>query len=141
MSPSTASQNKAVVRRLYDEFVNEGDTEAFYEIVAEDVVEHEEAPGLSPDREGVRQFFDMMRQAFPDLRFVVEDMIAEEDRVASRIRMQGTHRGAFMGTEATNSRVDVKVIDFFRLADGKVKEHWGVSDMLSMMQQIDAGPG
>lgn len=132
----TTSQNKAAIRRLYEEFVNNGNMETFNELVAEDVTEHEEFPGLSPDREGVKQFFAMMRQAFPDLRFVVEEMLAEGDKVVCRFRMQGTHRGEFLGVAPTGNRVDVAAIDVFRLADGQVKEHWGVTDSLSMMQQL-----
>lgn len=132
----TTSQNKAAIRRLYEEFVNNGNMETFNELVAEDVTEHEEFPGLSPDREGVKQFFAMMRQAFPDLRFVVEEMLAEGDKVVCRFRMQGTHRGEFLGVAPRGNRVDVAAIDVFRLADGQVKEHWGVTDSLSMMQQL-----
>jgi steroid delta-isomerase-like uncharacterized protein len=136
----STSQNKAVVRRLYEEFVNKGNLDAFDEHVADDIIEHEELPGLSPGREGVKQFFALMRQAFPDLRFVVEELIAEDDKVVARFRMQGTHRGEFMGAAPTGNRLEVPAIDVFRLVDGKIKEHWGVTDTLSMMQQLGAVP-
>ena len=136
----STSQNKAIVRRLYEEFVNKGDMEAFEDLVADDFVEHEEFPGMTPDREGVKQTFTHMRQAFPDFRFEVEEMIAEDDKVVCRFRVHGTHRAEFMGIEPSGNRVDVPAIDIFRLEDGKIAEHWGVSDSLSMMQQLGAVP-
>jgi steroid delta-isomerase-like uncharacterized protein len=134
------SENESVIRRLYEEFVNEGNEDAFYEIVAEDMKEHEEFPGLTPNREGVKEFFGLMRQAFPDLQFTVEDMLVDGEKVACRFRMKGTHRGEFMGAPPSNSRVEVEGIDIFRVANGQVKEHWGAMDSLNLMQQLEAIP-
>jgi steroid delta-isomerase-like uncharacterized protein len=134
------SENESVIRRLYEEFVNEGNEDAFYEIVAEDMKEHEEFPGLTPNREGVKEFFGLMRQAFPDLQFTVEDMLVDGEKVACRFRMKGTHRGEFMGAPPSNSRVEVEGIDIFRVANGQVKEHWGAMDSLNLMQQLGAIP-
>lgn len=137
---SANPENEKVIRRLYEEFVNGGDEDAFYELVAEDVKEHEEFPGLTPNREGVRQFFALMRRAFPDLRFVVEDILVDGEKAAVRFRMNGTHRGEFMGVEPSGNRVEVDGIDVFRLADGQIKEHWGAMDSLRLMQQLGAVP-
>ena len=137
---STRSDNETVIRRLYEEFVNEGNEETFYELVAEDMTEHEEFPGLTPNREGVQEFFRLMRQAFPDLRFIVEDMLIDGEKVACRFRMKGTHRGEFMGAPPSNSRVEVEGVDIFRVANGQIKEHWGAMDSLKLMQQLGAIP-
>jgi predicted ester cyclase len=79
--------------------------------------------------------------AFPDLRMVPEDVIASGDKVVARVRVTGTHNGAFMGMSPTGRRVEVQLIDIIRFgADGRAREHWGVSDQLAMMQQLGAIP-
>ena len=88
--------NKALARRFY-ESINAGRLEIIDEVVAENFVEHENFPGLEPNREGLRQMFGMMRKAFPDFRMTIEDMVAEGDRVFIRALMAGTHKGEFLG--------------------------------------------
>ena len=129
--------NKAAVRRFYGE-MNKGNLVIIDEAVADDFVEHEEFPGLAPTKEGVRQMFQMMRTAFPDLEMVPEDMVAEGDKVFVRGRMRGTQRGEFMGIPATGRQFDVPMGDFLRFANGKVIEHWGATDTGMMMQQLGA---
>ena len=82
----------------------------------------------------------MFRGAFPDLEFVAEDMIAEGDKVAARITVRGTHKGPFLDIAPTGKQVSVNAIDIFRFANGKIVEHWGVMDQMSMMQQLGAIP-
>ena len=128
------------VRRFYD-LINAGEIEAFGALLADDFVEHEEAPGLAPTREGVMDFFRMNRAAFPDMRMDVEEVISSGDKVVVRARVTGTHQGEFMGMPATGKRVDVKLIDIMRFGDdGLAHEHWGVMDALAMMQQLGAVP-
>jgi steroid delta-isomerase-like uncharacterized protein len=130
----------ATMRRLYDS-INAGDIDGFGAQLADDFVEHEELPGLAPTKEGVTAFFRMYLAAFPDLRMVVEDMIASGDKAVARVRATGTHQGPFMGMPATGRRIDVQLIDIMRFgADGRVREHWGVLDQLTMMQQLGALP-
>jgi len=130
----------ASIRRLYD-LINAGDIDGFGDLLAADFVEHEETPGLAPTREGVMDFMRMNRAAFPDMRMVVEDVMAAGDKVVARVRITGTHQGAFMGMPATGKSVDVQLIDIIRFADdGLAHEHWGVMDALAMMQQLGAVP-
>lgn len=134
--------NKDAVRRFYEEVVNQGKIELIDELVSPDVVEHEEFPGLGGDRESVKQFFKMFRNAFPDVRFTVEDLIEEGDKVVSRATMRGTHKGEFMDIAATGKSVEVALIDILRIdSDGKVAEHWGLTDTAAMMQQLGVMPG
>ena len=137
---SVEDDNKALVQRIYDEVFSAGKIEVIDELVAPDVIEHEEMPGLSPDREGVKQFVRMLREAFPDLRFAPQDVIAAGDRVVARIRITGTHRGEFAGIAATNHSVDVEAIDIMRVQGGKLVEHWGITDQFRMMQQLGVIP-
>ena len=136
----TPEENKAACKRFYSEAVNQGDFELFDELVSEDFVEHEVFPGLGTDRDSVREFFKMMRTAFPDLKFDVEFMLAEGDRVAAYLTMSGTHKGEFMGMPATGKRFEVACVDIIRMKDGKAVEHWGATDSMKMMQQLGAMP-
>jgi len=134
------SEHKQLVQRFYEEVVNAGDIDKIDELVAEDFVEHEEFPGISSDREGVKEFFRLLRGAFPDVHFTAEDVIADGELVASRFTMTGTHDGEYMGVPATNKQVKVSGIDVLRVRDGKCVEHWGQFDAMGLMQQLGALP-
>ena len=130
----------ATARRLYD-LVNAGDIAGFGEHLADDFVEHEVTPGLAPTKAGVQDFFQMQLAAFPDLHFAVEDVFASGEKAVARVRYTGTHKGAFMGMPATGKSVDVQLIDMFGFGDdGRVREHWGVIDLMAMMQQLGVVP-
>jgi len=131
----------AAMRRLY-ELINAGDIDGFGDQLADGFVEHDGAPGMEPTKEGVKQLFRMYRASFPDLRMDVEEVLPSGDKVVGRIRATGTHTGeAFMGLPASGKSVDVQLIDITRFDDdGLAREHWGVFDTLSMMQQLGAIP-
>ncbi len=134
----------ATMRRAY-ELISAGDVDAFGDLLADDFVEHEELPGLEPTRDGVTTFFRMYVAAFPDLRMDPQDVLECGDKVVARVRATGTHQGEFMGMPATGKAVDVQLIDIIRFGDdGLAREHWGVLDAMTMMQQLGAipeGPG
>jgi steroid delta-isomerase-like uncharacterized protein len=132
--------NLAAMNRIYDEVVNQGKLEVFDELVSPDMVEHEKLPGFEPNREGVKQWFQMMHTAFPDLQFQVDDIFAAGDKVVARITMNGTQQGEFMGIKPTGKTIAVKAIDIVRFDNGKLVEHWGVTDAMSMMQQLGLIP-
>jgi steroid delta-isomerase-like uncharacterized protein len=129
------------MRRCY-ELINAGDIDGFGEFLAEDFVEHEQAPGLAPTKAGVLEFFRMYRSAFPDLRFEPQDYIANEDKVVVRVRATGTNTGGdFLGMPATGKSIEIQLIDIVRFGDdGLGREHWGVADVMTMMQQLGAVP-
>ncbi len=132
--------HEATARRFY-ELVNSGDLDAFGEALADDFIEHEETPGLAPTKEGVLEFFRMYRAAFPDMRMEPEDVLVSGDKVTVRARVTGTHQGEMMGMPATGKHVDVQLIDIMRFGDdGLAHEHWGVFDMMAMMQQLGVVP-
>jgi steroid delta-isomerase-like uncharacterized protein len=116
-----------------------GDLEGFSAMLADDFVEHEETPGLAPTKDGVVEFFRMYRAAFPDLRMEPQDVLTDADKVVARVRATGTHQGEFMGMPASGKSVDVQLIDIIRFdGDGLASEHWGVVDLVTMMQQLGA---
>ena len=131
----------AAAMRTFYEFVNAGDVEGFAALLSDDLVEHEETPGFPPTKDGVKQFFVAFRAAFPDLRMDVEDVIASGDKAVARVRMTGTHQGEFMGIPATGRSIDVQTMDIVRFGDdGTCLEHWGVTDTMTMMQQLGVVP-
>jgi len=133
----------ASIRRLYD-LINAGDIDGFGRMMADDFIEHEALPGFAPTKAGVVGYFRTLVAAFPDMRMVAEDVIASGDKAVARARVTGTHQDTFMGIPATGKRVEVHLIDIIRFGDdGQAREHWGVIDQLTMMQQlgvIPAGP-
>jgi steroid delta-isomerase-like uncharacterized protein len=130
----------ATMERAYA-LINAGDIDGFGDLLADGFVEHEEIPGLEPTKDGVKTFFRMYLAAFPDLRMNVEDVLPSGDKVVARVRATGTHQGEFMGMPATGRSVDVQMIDIIGFgADGLATEHWGVFDMLTMLQQLGAVP-
>jgi steroid delta-isomerase-like uncharacterized protein len=130
----------ATMRRTY-ELISAGDVAGFGELVADGFVEHEGGTGFAPDKEGTLDYFRVLIEAFPDLSMTVEDLIADGDRAVARVRVTGTHRGDFMGIPPTGAAGDIQLIDIMRFdANGQVCEHWGVADMLSLMQQLGVAP-
>ena len=110
-------------------------------LLADDFVDHEELPGLAPTKDGVIAFFRMYTAAFPDLRMDPEDVIASGDKAVARVRATGTHQSEFMGMPPTGRRFDVQLVDIIRFGDdGLAREHWGVLDQMTMMQQLGAIP-
>jgi steroid delta-isomerase-like uncharacterized protein len=135
---STEESNIAKCKQFYAEVVNEGNFALIDDLVAEAFVEHEAFPGLKAGREGLRQFFMMMRTAFPDLKFETEFFVADGDKVVAYIVMSGTHKGEFMGIPASGKKFETRTIDIVRIVDGKAVEHWGVTDTMTMMEQLRA---
>jgi steroid delta-isomerase-like uncharacterized protein len=128
------------LRRFYA-LISAGDIDGFGAMLADDFIEHEVTPGLAPDKEGVLAFFRMQRAAFPDLKMDPQDVLVSGDKVIARARITGTHRGELMGMPPTGKSVDVQLIDIIRYGDdGLAHEHWGVVDLMAMMQQLGAIP-
>jgi steroid delta-isomerase-like uncharacterized protein len=136
----SVEQNKALIRRFVDEIFNQGRIEAIDELVAPDAVDHAALPGMPPGREGIKRRAAMIRSAFPDFQIIVEDQVAEGDRVAGRYTMRGTHQGDLMGIPPTGKPVSIIAMDVIRVRDGRLVEHWGQIDMLGMMQQLGVVP-
>jgi predicted ester cyclase len=82
----------------------------------------------------------MLRQAFPDGGVTIEEVIAEEDKVAVRFTYRGTHQGELMGIAPTGTQVTVSGMDINRIVEGKIAERWAVFDMLGILQQLGVVP-
>ncbi len=136
----SVEQNKAIVRRLVEEVINKGNIDLFDELVAADLVDHALPPGFPPGAQGTKQFFRLLRAAFPDLHYTIEAAIGEGDYVGQRLTAQGTMKGEFMGMPPSGKQAVWSSMDVARLKDGKVVEYWGIEDQLSMLQQLGFVP-
>jgi steroid delta-isomerase-like uncharacterized protein len=138
---TSVEENKAIDLRFVEEVLNQHDLDVLPDLVADDFVEQNPPPGQGPGLEGLRQFLAQLFEAFPDLRWRVEEMVAEGDRVAAWSTWTGTHRGTFFGVPPSGRSVSVEAwtIDHFR--DGKVAESRIIMDVMGLMQQVGAIPG
>jgi len=138
---STTENNKAVIRKFLEEVINQNRMDRADDLVTEDFVELDPLPGQRQGREGLKEVLGMMRAAFPDIHWVVEEMVAEEDKVVTRFTWTGTHRGTFLGVPATGRSVKVKGVVIDQLAGGKMSYSRILMDGLGVMQQLGVVPG
>src|SRR4051812_31221368 len=135
-----AEENKAIMRRYFGVF-EQGNIDLLDELLASAYLNHTPAtPEVPTGPEGIKGVVSMFRGGIPDLRVVVEDMIAEGDKVATRYTLEGTHRGELFGVPPTGQRLSIKSMTVKRVSEGKVRDHWRVSDNLEMMQQLGVVP-
>jgi steroid delta-isomerase-like uncharacterized protein len=134
-------ENKAVVRRFLEEVFSKGNLELVDDLFAPNYVLHDPAvQGEVRGPEGIKQYVDMYRSAYPDTRFTIEDQIAEGDKVVTRWTGRGTHQGELMGIPPTGQEVTVTGIEFDRVSGGKLEETRVNYDALGMMQQLGVIP-
>ena len=130
------SDNKLKFRLLYDEILNKGKLDLFDELCAPNFVKHAIPPAADYGIEGSKQSVIMLRKAFPDIKYTVEDMIEEGDKLVARWTAHGTHKGDFMGIPPTDKRVTFTGIEIIRVVDGKAVEEWEELDRAGLMQQL-----
>ncbi len=136
---TTTEQNKAAVLRFNKEFLEQGNVNAFNELISDDVVNHSAPLGSPSGPESMRYFLqNILRKGFPDMKVEIFDQVAEGDKVTTRKAIHATHLGEFMGIVASNKKVTIHVIDIIRLRDGKCVEHWGVSNLGEIITQISS---
>lgn len=133
----TPAGNKQIVARFNREVIEQGNMQAFLELVASDFVNHTAPSGASQGPEGFAAFFtDTLRPALPDLSVELHDQIAEGDKVVTRKTISGTHQGVFLGVPPTGRRIAIRVTDIVRLKNGQYIEHWGSADLHGAMAQM-----
>ncbi len=132
--------NKAVIQRFLEEVINQNRMEVGDEIVVEDFVELDPLPGQRQGREGLKEVLRMMRDAFPDMHWAIEEMVGEGDKVVTRFTWTGTHKGTFLGVPATGRSVVVKGVVIDRLVAGRMTDSRILMDTMGMMQQLGVIP-
>jgi steroid delta-isomerase-like uncharacterized protein len=138
---ASEDEKKIVYRRFVEEVINGGNVDLVPELFSEQYVDHSAPPRSPGGLEGVKMIPMIFRGAFPDLHFEIEEMVAEGDIVATRVTGSGTNDGPFMGMPPTGRHATWASMGFFRVADGKIAEHWGVPDLLGLLTQLGAIPG
>jgi predicted ester cyclase len=132
-------ENKRLIRRYYEEVLNQGKLGVLDEIARPDHVEHNPLPGQTQGVEGLKQRVGVIKTAF-NPRFTVEHVIAEGDKVAVMWSNRGTHLVEWFGVAPTGRTVEIQGIDIHLIRDGRMAEHWDVVDMLAILFQIGALP-
>jgi steroid delta-isomerase-like uncharacterized protein len=134
----SARDNKALLRRFYDEFYNGKDLESMDKFFASDYVHHPaDLPSRRMDYEEFKTREIQFLNAFPDLKRDIEDQVAEGDRVATRSILMGKQTRALPNLPAKGKTIEVRSIVIYRIADGKIAEGWECYDSLSMMMQLE----
>ena len=128
-------ENKEIIRR-YQEIYNRNDLDALGEVVSENLLTPRIMPGIPTGMEGAKAAHRIMLAGFPDYQTTIDDLFAEGDKVAARITMSGTNTGSFIGSSPTGRRVSFTGIYIARIENGKIVEHWGEEDGISLLQQL-----
>lgn len=136
---STAA-NKAVIAAFLEDVINRGRLERADDLVELDFVELDPLPGQQQGREGLKEVIGGLRISFPDMHWVIDEMIAEENTVVTRFTWTGTQRGAFLGIPATGKSVAVKGVVIDQLASGKMAKSRILMDTMGLMQQLGVIP-
>ena len=131
-----AEENKDLVRRMHVELVEARDASKIEEFFAPAYVSHNMPPGWPDGVEGVRRFMEMFEQALPDLTVTIDVLVAEDDLVAARTTTRGTHRGPLLGIPPTGRPIAVDGTDVVRIRDGRIVEHWGLTNSVRLLQQV-----
>ncbi|MEJ8810748.1 ester cyclase [Variovorax ureilyticus] len=137
---STIEANKQLCREYFRAFLTR-DTAWMERHISPDFVRHD--PGLPFEvrgPEGVAKLHDALMPAFPDMKLPLLDFVGEGEKVLVRLRVQGTHTGAFGDLQPTGRKIDIGVLDLFQFRDGVLVEHWALLDNLGLLKQLGALP-
>jgi predicted ester cyclase len=132
--PMTTDDNKALVQRFFEEVINQRNVAALDQFVPAGGGVNHTVPAGMPQQ--ASQMLGLYLAAFPDAQATVEDLLADGDKVVARVSITGTHQGAFRGIVPTGKPITVMGVHIFRVANGKLVEHWGLMDRHSALQQL-----
>lgn len=133
-------ETKRIARRYVETVWNEGNVAEMDELLTVDQVYHDPMADGEEELDEFKAFIRQYRTAFPDLRYDVDEYVADGDKAAFWGRVTGTHEGPFMGTEPTSNEIDIMGIGVVRVEDGKVAERWANFDLFGMIQQLGIHP-
>ncbi len=136
-----SAQNKAIVRRLFEELWNKGDLSVADQLFSPNYAHHDPStPDFGRGPESERKRATLYRTAFPDLQLTIEDIIAEGETVIARWSCRGTHKGDLSGIAPTGKQFTISGVSIARIAGGKMAESWINWDALGLMQQLGVVP-
>lgn len=131
-----SGRNVAVVREIFERAWNRADFDGLEDVFGESVSFHFRRSERATDVGDLKQLVGTWRQAFPDMCFVMEELVADGDFVVARLTHSGTHQGVWKGLAATGRRFEIDVMFFFRFEAGKLVEIWEVADEYAMWEQL-----
>ena len=140
MEEAMSEQNKHLVKRALNEVFAAGNLGVVNEIFHPEFVYHEAGPRTPPGPEGLKMTVRWLRDAFSDLHYDIQDEIVAGDKVVVRVISSGRHTGEFIGFKPTGKTFEAQQIHIYRIADGKIIEHWSSRDDLSQGIQLGLIP-
>lgn len=135
-----SEQNKALVRRFYDDVMTKKSLKVIDEILAPGFVDRRPEPGQAPGVQGIKDQFNMFIKAFPDMSARIEEQAAEKDTVVAHVTITGTHKGDLMGAKPTGKKVTVHALDLWHAKNGKLTEVWHYGDEGIAFAQLGVKP-
>ncbi len=133
---TTPEENEQIARKFPEEVISEKNIDLIDEIFTEDVIDHHSTFGKTRGREALKQTTEYFHSAFEGSSAKVEDILADENRVAIRWSGRGFHEGEFMGIEPTGKTYVIEVTMFARMQDGKIAERWLLEDTVDLLRQL-----
>ena len=131
------TNNVKLIKRYFEEVWNHGKLDVLDEIMSPDYTNHNPGmPNPIPGPAGLKPIVAAIRKAFPDLKYVIENMVVSDDQVAVQTTMYGTHAGDFFGIAPTHKVIQVSQMQIERIANHKIIEHWRVTDELTLLKQL-----
>lgn len=131
---------KAVIRRNTDEVQGGGDWALFDELFDDAFLDHTPQPNCTPDKAGALGLYKALRAAFPDFRAEIHWQRIDDDVVTTYKTYHGTQHGPFLGVAPTGRKIQFETVDAMRVRNGRITEHWGVANLFSVLQQLNAWP-
>ena len=135
-----SDSDKATLRRIPLEVLNQGRIDVIDQVVSADYIEHTPPPGYPADRQGLKSFVADFRSAIPDLSYEIDREVAEGDTVVQHVTATGTLQREFLGMTPTGKSATWDEIHICRMSGGACAEHWGLVDMLGVLQQLGLMP-
>ena len=135
------ASNQALIETYFYEIWNKGDYQKLHSIIDPAYINHNpSSPNPLPGPEGLEPIIRAMRKGIPDLTYKIEDTVVTEDRVVARVQVTGTHVDSLFGIPPTGRKINVHQINIESIRNGKIVEHWRVTEELKMMQQLGIVP-
>lgn len=138
-APSLLQQNKTIVQQYFGETWNQGKLEVLDELLDPGYINHTPSvPNPPPGPEGLKPIVAAIRKAFPDLHYAIQDIVVNDSMAVARVLMTGTQTDSLFGLPPTGKKISVNQINIEKISNGKIIEHWRVTDELSLMKQLGA---
>jgi steroid delta-isomerase-like uncharacterized protein len=133
----SVEQNRQLITRYFEEVWNQGRLDVLDEIMAPDYLNHSSSiPDPRPGPADLKPIVKAMREGIPDLKYDILDMVITAEKAAVFLRVTGTHSGTFFGIPPTGKKIDVRQMQIEWIRNGKIWQHWRVTDELSLMRQL-----